>query len=86
MRVSRIVAIGVAALIAVLLTGVTGAYASFGATDEGYGATLAAAEHNAKLTIQGDYGPCTDLDIYAYGQGADGTWWADISGECSSYN
>jgi len=86
MRASRIVAIAVAALITVLLTGITSAYASFGATDEGYGPTLAAAEHNAKLTIQGDYGPCQDLVDYAYGQAVDGTWWVDVSGECSNYN
>jgi|HubBroStandDraft_2_1064218.scaffolds.fasta_scaffold1534054_1 hypothetical protein len=86
MRASRIVAIVVAALSAMLLTGVIVAHASFGATDEGYGATLAAAEQNARITIQGDYGPCKDLDIYADGQLADGTWWADISGECSNYN
>jgi hypothetical protein len=86
MRASRIVAIAVAALIAVPLTGVTAASASFAARDDGYGPTLAAAEQNARLTIQGDYGPCKYLDIYDYGQLADGTWWADISGECSNYN
>lgn len=83
---ARIIGITIAALIAIPLTGVTAAYASFAATDEGFGSTLAAAEQNAKSTIQGDYGPCTNLDIYAYGQNASGTWWADISGECSAFH
>ena len=48
MRRSRIIGMAVAALIAVPLTGVTAASASFAARDDGYGATLAAAEQNAK--------------------------------------
>jgi hypothetical protein len=86
MKVSRIVAIAGAVLIGVLLIGVTDAYAWFAAKDSGYGATLAAAEQNARITIIGDYGPCKDFDYYAYGQLASGTWWADVSAECSNYN
>jgi GTPase len=57
--------------------------ASFGATDDGEGATLALADQNARQTIEGDYGPCSNITVYAYGQNSDGTWWADVSGECS---
>jgi len=86
MKAARIVAIAVAALIAVPLVGSTAAYAEFAARDDGSGATLAAAEQNARITIMGDYGPCKDFDYYAYGQLANGTWWADVSAECSNYN
>lgn len=82
---ARIIGIIIAALLAIPLTGVAAAY-EFGATAQGVGATLADAEHSAHTIIEGDYGPCTQLVIYAYGQFADGTWWADISGQCTRVN
>jgi hypothetical protein len=60
--------------------------AKFAARDEGFGATLVLAEQNARQTIQGDYGPCTNVTIYADGQFSNGTWWADVSGECSFFH
>ena len=57
--------------------------ASVGYSAEGYGPTLAAAQQNARKTLQGDEGPCTGVFTYADGQLADGTWWADVSGECA---
>jgi hypothetical protein len=86
MWTSRTIAIVVAALIAMSLIGVTAAYAFFIAKDSGSGPTLAAAEQNAKMNIIADYGPCEDFDYYAYGQLANGTWWADVEAECSSYH
>jgi hypothetical protein len=44
------------------------------------------AEQNAKRALQGDYGPCTQVALYDYGQNSDGTWWAVVSGECSNHN
>ena len=83
MKINRIVAVAVATLIAVLLTGVTAAYA---ATDSGTGPTLAIAKVNARIAIMADYGHCSNLIYYAYGQGSDGTWWADVSGTCPGNN
>ena len=53
-------------------------------TDEADGPTLAAAEQNAKAFLQGDYGPCHNVTIYASGSLGDGLWYADASGLCSS--
>jgi hypothetical protein len=89
MRASRITVLAVAALIATPLAGLSIASAasaspaSIGYSQTGYGPTLAAAELDARKTLQGDDGPCTGVSIYAYGQLADGTWWADASGECN---
>ncbi len=86
MRVTRITVLAVAALIATPLTGVftasTGSV-SMGYSAEGTGPTLAAAQQNARKILQGDAGPCTGVFTYADGQGSDGTWWADVSGECA---
>jgi len=60
--------------------------AKFAATDDGFGPTLVLAEQNARQTIQGDYGPCTNVTVYADGQNSSGTWWADVSGECSFFH
>jgi hypothetical protein len=60
--------------------------AKFAARDEGFGPTLAAAEQNAKSTIQGDYGPCTGVIITSYGQSSNGMWWADVSGNCTAFH
>ena len=86
MKASRIVAIAVAALIAMLMIGVNVANASFSASFEGYGPTLAAAEQNAKFLLQGTDGPCKNVVYYDYGQLPDGTWFADISGDCGGFN
>jgi hypothetical protein len=58
----------------------------FAARDDGYGATLAAAEQNAKATINGDYGPCKNFYYYDSGQLANGTWYTWVSAECSYYH
>ena len=53
---------------------ITPATAYYGETDEGYGATLAAAELNAKQNIQSDFGRCIlPFNYYAYGQFTDGS-------------
>jgi hypothetical protein len=93
MRASRITVLAAAALIAAPLawlsaaSGASALPASIGYSATGSGPTLAAAEQDARQTLQGDDGPCTGVSIYAYGQLSDGTWWADASGECrDTYN
>jgi hypothetical protein len=89
MRASRITVLAVAALSATPLAGVFTASAasalpaSVGYSAEGYGPTLAAAQQNARKTLQGDEGPCTGVITYADGQLSDGTWWADVAGDCA---
>ena len=93
MRIRRItvvavVLMGVAASVGGMVTSASATVqpAKFAARDEGFGATLALAEQNARETIQGDYGPCTNVIVYADGQNSSGTWWADVSGECSFFH
>jgi len=58
--------------------------AETGASDSGTGPTLAAAKVNARINLNVDNGGgCLDLIYYADGQYSDGTWWADVSGECN---
>lgn len=90
------IGLAVAALIAAPLAAVPAASAStahnvtpalFLARDHGTGPTLAIAEQNAQTQINGDYGPChAPYDFYADGQYTNGTWWADVSAECTAYN
>ncbi len=82
MKASRIIGIGVPALMAVALVGATAANASVLGRDSANGPTLAAAEQNARISLLEDWGPCTGITYYAYGQLADGTWWVDVEGEC----
>jgi hypothetical protein len=52
----------------------------------GYGATLPAAESNARLELISDYGGCVGpYTIIGDGQNTDGSYWAEIEGECKSY-
>jgi hypothetical protein len=52
----------------------------------GYGATLTAAESDARLELIADYGGCVGpYTIIGNGQETNGTWWAEIEGECKSY-
>jgi hypothetical protein len=60
---------------------------TFIGTDEGYGATLAAAELDAKQQLRADYYGCQTPFITSYGQFADGSWWADSEANgCQGYN
>jgi hypothetical protein len=96
MRAILIAVLSVAALTAAPLAGTAAASAPangfpppmwHGETDEGYGATLAAAELNAKQNIQSDFGLCrVPFNFYAYGQFTDGSWWADVSADCDLRN
>ncbi len=92
MRMRRITIVAAVLMgVAASVGGVTSASATiqpakFAARDEGFGATLALAEQNARQTIQGDYGPCTNVIVYADGQNSSGTWWADVSGECTAFH
>jgi hypothetical protein len=95
-RASKITVLAVAALIATPLAGAAAAPASaahtvtpalFVATDEGFGATLAAAEQNARIQLIADYGPCyPPYDYYSDGQLSSGTWYAYVKAECSEYH
>jgi|GEM_PF-3967821 len=82
MRLARIIAIAVAALIAVLLVGANTAYATFPAHATGYGPTLAAAEQNAKSTLLSEYTSCTDFVYYSYGELNSSEWYADVTADC----
>ena len=98
MRAFWITVLSVAALTAAPLAGTAAASVSavhtikpaivyHGETDEGFGATLAAAEQNAAQNIRSDYGPCIQpFRYYADGQFTDGSWWADVSADCALTN
>ena len=53
----------------------------------GFGATLAAAERDAKVEMLGNYYGCVaPFTIVSYGQNSGGTWWADMVASCQGYN
>jgi hypothetical protein len=89
-RISRLAAkvLSAAALVAAMTAAfVPHAHASFVGTDYGYGSTLQAAEQNALLTLRSDdYGCVPPADYPAYGQLANGTWWAEVQEICQGYN
>jgi hypothetical protein len=60
--------------------------ATFAATDEGFGATPAAAQQNARNTLNGDYGPCKNIVLIDDGQLSNGTWWAEVGGNCTAFH
>lgn len=55
-------------------------------TEYGYGATLTAAEQNARSQMYGDYYGCTVPILVADGQQTDGSWWAEEKANCKGYN
>jgi hypothetical protein len=87
MRIRRItIATAVLAAIAgAVIGGVAPASAtsSFAATDSGTGPTRFAAELKARQTLNGDYSPCSNIVVIAEGQNPDGTWWAEVGGNCT---
>jgi hypothetical protein len=62
----------------------TVAPATFVAHETGFGATLAAAEANARSEMNGDYGPCTGFFLTDDGQNASGIWFADMAANCTT--
>jgi hypothetical protein len=60
--------------------------AAFAAKDDGYGPTLAAAQLAARHQLVADFGPCTNIVVFADGQLSDGTWWAEAAGACQSFH
>ena len=64
------------------------AHASIVGKDDGYGATLQAAERNALGDLHADYYGCqAPAYYYDYGQGGGGqAWYAWVEETCQGYN
>jgi len=90
MRMRRITLIA-ATLIAVTtsfgaVTTASAAPATFVARDDGYGATLSAAQFAAHEQLLADYGPCSNIVLVADSQLSNGTWWAEVAGNCEYFH
>lgn len=89
MRIRRItIATAVLAAVASAVIGGVGtasATSSFAARDTGTGSTQRAAELNARQTLNADYGPCSNIMVVAESQNSDGTWWAEVGGNCTTF-
>jgi hypothetical protein len=60
---------------------------TFTAYEDGYGATLAAAETDAKSYFNGDYYGCDhNFFLYSSSQLADGSWTATMAERCTGWN
>lgn len=82
-----------AAALAAVVTSLSGAVAAatvqpatFVGRDTGYGPTLPAARAAATEQLQADYGPCSGVELIADSQLANGTWWAEVAGNCTAYH
>jgi hypothetical protein len=60
--------------------------ATFVARDDGYGPTLSAAQSAARTQLLADYGPCSGIVLIADGQLSNGTWWAQVGGNCQYFH
>ncbi len=60
--------------------------ATFVARDDGYGATLSAAEFAAREQLLADYGPCSGIVLITDSQLSNGTWWAEVGGNCEYFH
>jgi hypothetical protein len=68
------------------VTAASAAPATFVARDDGYGATLSAAEFAAREQLLADYGPCSGIVLITDSQLASGTWWAEVGGNCEYFH
>ena len=59
---------------------------NFQVSETGYGATLSAADHDARTQLHGDYYGCGTIYVDSYQQLSDGTWTETISSNCAGYN
>ncbi len=93
MRIRRITAL--AAILISVATSLGGAVgtasaavrpATFVARDDGYGATLSAAEFAAREQLLADYGPCSGIVLISDSQLSNGTWWAEVGGNCEYFH
>jgi hypothetical protein len=88
-RIPRLAAAVVAAasLTAVTVAVAVPAHASIVGKDDGYGATLPLAEHNALVTLHGDYYGCLAPPYYYDStQLANGTWYTWVAESCKGVN
>ena len=60
--------------------------ATFVARDDGYGATLSDAQFAAREQLLVDYGPCSGIVLIADSQFSNGTWWAEVGGNCEYFH
>ncbi|HEX6523988.1 MAG TPA: hypothetical protein VF070_28905 [Streptosporangiaceae bacterium] len=58
---------------------------SFAAYETGYGPTEQAAEQAADFQMAGDYYGCSGSSLVSDGQEADGTWWAEVTADCTGW-
>jgi hypothetical protein len=64
----------------------TAATTTFVARDDGTGATLSEATFAARRQLLADYGPCSNIVLVSDHQLSNGTWWAQVAGNCEYFN
>jgi hypothetical protein len=60
--------------------------ATFVGRDTGSGPTLSAAEFAAREQLNADYGPCSGIVLVSDSQLANGTWTAEVAGNCTAFH